>query len=127
MGSFQIEIKYLMSPARILFFPLQTDLNQLFQMRYYKTFKDKLKQSYRLSNFAVKKNSRPFGFEATFLQVVYSESLLSARPGFESRTLQTLRLCSFAAPCSTRSYTTSFESPITPLLEFKSLWVLAAF
>ena len=28
---------------------------------------------------------------------LHSESLLSERPGFESRTLQTLRLCSFVA------------------------------
>ena len=50
------------------------------------------------------------------LNLYCSKSLLFGRPGFESRTLQTLRLCSFAAPCSTRSYTTSIESPITPLL-----------
>ena len=53
---------------------------------------------------------------------LYSESLLSGRPGFESRTLQTLRLCSFVALWSIRSYTTSFESPIIHLLGLKSLW-----
>ena len=45
-----------------------------------------------------KKYSRPFGFEATFFASLFSESLLSERPGFESRLAQTLRAYSFAAP-----------------------------
>ena len=49
---------------------------------------------------------------------LYTESLLSGRPRFESQTLQTLRLCSFVALWSIRSYTTSFESPTIPLLGF---------
>ena len=54
MGSIQIEIKYLKKAARILIFKLQTYMNQIFQMRYYITFNDNLKQSYRPSKFAVK-------------------------------------------------------------------------
>ena len=42
MGSIQIEIKYLKRAARILVFLLQIDMNQIFQMRYYKTFNDNL-------------------------------------------------------------------------------------
>ena len=44
-----------------------------------------------------KENSRPFGFEATFFVILYSESLLFGRPGFDPRTLQTLRACNFEA------------------------------
>ena len=54
MGSIQIEIKYLKRTDRILIFWLQIDMNQIFQMRYYMTFNDNLKQSYRPSKFAVK-------------------------------------------------------------------------
>ena len=54
MWSIQIEIKYLKRAARILIFLLQIDMNQIFQMRYYMTFNDNLKQSYRPSKFAVK-------------------------------------------------------------------------
>ena len=54
MGSIQIEIKYLKRAARILIFLLQVDMNQIFQMRYYMTFNDNLKQSYMPSKFAVK-------------------------------------------------------------------------
>ena len=41
-GVIQIEIKYLKSPVRILIFWLQTDMNQIFQMRYYRTFNDNM-------------------------------------------------------------------------------------
>ena len=54
MGWIHIEIKYLKSPNKILIFLLQIDMNQIFQMRYYMTFNDNLKQSYRPSKFAVK-------------------------------------------------------------------------
>ena len=54
MGWLHIEIKYLKSPNKILIFLLQIDMNQIFQMRYYMTFNDNLKQSYRPSKFAVK-------------------------------------------------------------------------
>ena len=46
MGWLHIEIKYLKSPNKILIF--------LLQMRYYMTFNDNSKQSYRPSKFAVK-------------------------------------------------------------------------
>ena len=69
------------------------------------------------SKFAVKKILKNDVGAFPRLNLYCSKTLLSGRPGFESRTLQTLKLCSFAAPCSTRSYTTSIESPITPLLE----------
>ena len=48
------------------------------------------------------KKSRPFGFEAFFFATLRSESLLFGRPGFDPRTLQTLRAYNFAAPWSTR-------------------------
>ena len=54
MGWLHIEIKYLKSPNKILIFLLQIDTNQIFQMRYYVTFNDNSKQSYRPSKFAVK-------------------------------------------------------------------------
>ena len=38
MESLQIEIKYIKSIARILIFQLQTNMNQIFEMRYCKTF-----------------------------------------------------------------------------------------
>ena len=43
-----------------------------------------------------KKYSRPFGFEATFFASLFSESLLSERPGFDPRPAQTLRAYNFA-------------------------------
>ena len=54
MGWLHIEIKYLKSPNNILIFLLQIDMNQIFQMRYYMTFNDNLKQTYRPSKFTVK-------------------------------------------------------------------------
>jgi len=54
MGWLHIEIKYLKSPNKILIFLLQIDMNQIFHKRYYMTFNDNLKQSYRPSKFAVK-------------------------------------------------------------------------
>ena len=38
---------------------------------------------------------RHFGFEATPFATLFSEMLLSGRPGFESRSLQTLRASNF--------------------------------
>jgi len=43
------------------------------------------------------KNPRPFGFEATFLATLCSESLLSERPGFDPRPAQSLGAYTFAA------------------------------
>ena len=57
-----------------------------------------LLQSYGPSKLVVKKNSRPFGFEATFFAILCSESLLSERPGFESRAGQSLATHSSTAP-----------------------------
>ena len=68
-------------------------------------------QSYWLSKLAFKKKSRPFGFEATFLVSLYSESLLLKRPRFESWSLQTLRAYNFAADWPARSKTSFYESP----------------
>ena len=42
MVSLQIEIKSYKSPARILIIWFQTDMIQIFQMKYYKTFNDNL-------------------------------------------------------------------------------------
>ena len=58
---------------------------------------------------AVKKKSRHFGFEATLIASLYSESLLFGRPGFDSRQLQTLRAHNFVALGPTGSKTTFFE------------------
>ena len=41
-GSLQIEIKYAKSPTRIWIFWLQIDMNQIFLIKYYKTFNDNL-------------------------------------------------------------------------------------
>ena len=54
MGVIWGTITYVKSHSKALGFRLQTDMNQIFQMRYYKTLNDNLKQNYRLSNFAVK-------------------------------------------------------------------------
>ena len=51
MRFIQIEIKYLKSAVRILMIQLKKDMNQIFQIRYFKTFNDNLQQSYRLSKF----------------------------------------------------------------------------
>ena len=52
--------------------------------------------SYKLVKFANKKMLRHFGFEATFFATLFSESLLSERPGFDSRPAQSLRGYIFA-------------------------------
>ena len=67
-------------------------------------------QRYGLSKLAVKKYSRPFGFEATFFASSFSELLLSERPGFDSRLGQTLRAHNFEALGSAGSKTNYFEN-----------------
>ena len=52
-------------------------------------------QKYQRSKLVIKKNSRPFGFEATFFVLLYSDSLLFGRPGFDSQRLQSLRAHNF--------------------------------
>ena len=52
---------------------------------------------------------------------LFSESLLSERPGFDPRPGQTLRAHNFKALGPAGSKTNFFESPIIPLLGFKSL------
>ena len=59
MGSLQTEIEYLESPARILIFWFQTDMNQIFQMRYYEALQIKGLQSYKPSNFTKTKDGPP--------------------------------------------------------------------
>ena len=66
-------------------------------------------QRYGPSKLAVKNSSRPFGFETTPFATLYIESLLSGRPGFDSRSAQTLMACSFAALWCGRTNSTSFE------------------
>ena len=51
-------------------------------------YKDMGPQSWQL-----KKDSRPFGFEATFFAGLYSESLLLERPEFESLSAPNLKAC----------------------------------
>ena len=55
-----------------------------------------------------KKSSRPFGFESMFIARLHSESLLSERPGFDSRPAQTLRVYNFAQLWSIGSKITFF-------------------
>ena len=66
-------------------------------------------QSYKPSKLAVIQIFRPFGFEATFFAILYSESLLFGRPGFDSRQLQTLRDYNFVAFRPGGSKTNFFE------------------
>ena len=80
-----------------------------FQIFKISKFQLKRGQNCGLSKLAVKKTPRPFGFEATFFASLYSESLLSGRPWFDSRTLQTLGAYNFEILGSARSKTTFFE------------------
>ena len=59
-----------------------------------------------------KKYSRPFGFEATFFASLFSESLLSERPGFDPRPGQTLRAHNFEALGPAGSKTNFFDISI---------------
>ena len=43
----------------------------------------------------LEKNMRHLGFEATFFASLFSESLLSEQPGFDSHPAQTLKACNF--------------------------------
>ena len=88
----------LKSHATALSFWLQADTSWIFQMRYWKVLNANWLQSYRLSKLAIKKNSRPFGFDAMFFASLHSKWLLSERPGFDPRLVQTLRAYNFAAP-----------------------------
>ena len=67
------------SRAIPLGFQVQTDMNWIFQMRYYTLLNVLLLQSYGPSKLAVKKKSRPFGFEATFYVVVHWRILAKIR------------------------------------------------
>ena len=55
------------------------------------------------------KEPRPFGSEATFFAILFSESLLVGRPGFDPRPLQTLRAYNFAVLGPAGSKTIFFE------------------
>ena len=66
-------------------------------------------ESYETLKFAVKKKLRHFGFEATFFVSLHSESLLSERPGFDSRPAQTLKACNFVDFGPSRPKTNFFE------------------
>ena len=76
-------------------FWLQADTCQGFSKKYHNSILLKWFQSYNPAKLAVKKNMRHFGFEATFSASSYSKSLLSERPGFDSRRAQTLKACIF--------------------------------
>ena len=56
-------------------FWLQIDMNWIFQMKFYIFLNVLLLKSYGPSKLAVKKNSRPFGFETTFYVVVHRRIL----------------------------------------------------
>ena len=66
-------------------------------------------QSYKVAKLEIKKKLGQFGFEATFFATLCSKSLLSERPGFESRRGQTLRSYIFAAPWPRGLKITLFE------------------
>ena len=51
IGLLQIEIKFLKRPAGILIFRLQTNMNQIFWMKYYEALQTKGLQSYKPSKF----------------------------------------------------------------------------
>ena len=76
-------------------FWLQADIYQGFSKKYHKSNFVKGLQSYKPVKLVVKKNVRHFGFEATFSASSYRKSLLSERPGFDSRRAQTLKACIF--------------------------------
>ena len=63
-----------------------------------------------------RKKVETFWVRGYFSVSYYNELLLFGRPGFESRTMQTLRLYSFTALWSIRTHSISFESPITLLI-----------
>ena len=90
-------------------FWLQADTCQGFSKKYHNSILLKWFQSYNPAKLAVKKNMRHFGFEATFSASSYSKSLLSERPGFDSRRAQTLKTCNFVTVWSGKTYSTSFE------------------
>ena len=74
----------------------------------------------------VKKIPRPFGFEATFIAILFSESLLFGRPGFDSRRLQTLRAHNFVPLGPTGSKTNFFERSDLYLLGYRKKTGFAA-
>ena len=73
-------------------------------------------QKNQRSKLTFKKVSRPFGFEATFFASLFSESLLSERPGFDPRPGQTLRVHNFEALGRAGSKTNFFERSDPSLL-----------
>ena len=92
-------------------FWLQADTCQGFSKKYHNSILLKWFQSYNPAKLAVKKNMRHFGFEATFSASSYSKSLLSERPGFDSRPVQTLKAYIFEASWPTGQKTIFFERP----------------
>ena len=80
-----------------------TNITQGFPMRYHKLILNQMVQSYKAANLAVIKKAETFWVRGYFLASLHSKSLLSGRPGFDPRTLQTLRAHNFVAPWSKRS------------------------
>ena len=74
-------------------------------------------QSYGPAKLAIKKYTRPFGFEATFFARLHSESQLTERPGFNPQQAQTLRAYNFEALWSIGQKTTFLERSDLYLLE----------
>ena len=77
---------------------LQTGKYQSFVRRQNKSILVKRFESYTPAKLVIKNKMRLFVFEATFFVSLFSESLLSERPWFESRRGQTLSTHSFVAP-----------------------------
>ena len=68
-------------------------------------------QSYKVAKLEIKKKLGQFGFKATFFATLCSKSLLSERPGFDSRPVQTLKAYIFEASWPTGPKTNFFERP----------------
>ena len=66
-------------------------------------------QSYKVAKLEIKKRLGQFGFEATFFATLCSKSLLSERPGFDSRRAQTLKACIFEVLLPFLSYNSFLE------------------
>ena len=96
-------ISYLQSPAGILIFQLQTDMNQIFQMNYYEAMQFIGLQSYNPSKFI----KTWVGPQALLAHSDFSWKRPSGPNNFWPRTLTAHN---FNINCHWKFYSTSFES-----------------
>ena len=87
-------------------------MNQIFQMKYYKTFNDNFQQSYRLSKLAMKESLGLLGH-------FQLKSLCSIEAQVHPRSLGTLKACYFAVLQSARLHSTSFKRSNSNLFRAK--------